>query len=306
MNNALGLLQGLGQFERYARFTIARAALLLAGIGAATVLQPRQLLPLVSAMIVANAIIAVAIVASLTRRCATPITISRDYLREAFRYGLRGHARILLVHITMRLDQFVLGARLAPEYLGWYSVAVALSEAMLMLPDSVGMVLFPKTAQNPAQAPALGARACRATVAVMVLAAAGVFLIAGWVVPLVYGEAFSPAVTPLRVLVWAVVLQAISRVLRNFFYGVGRPQVSIWSTGAAAVTTLIVLFPLVSRYGLLGAAAASVISHAVAATVDLGWARRISGQALGEFLILRVADVQALPGLRRIFSGGDS
>jgi O-antigen/teichoic acid export membrane protein len=228
----------------------------------------------------------------LARRAGWKFPFSKTFLRESFLYGLRGHARVLLMQITVRFDQFALGALLEPKYLGWYSVSVGLAEGLQMLPDSVGMILFPRVASEPGAAGALAARACRCTLLVTLAAAAALALCGKPFVWLLYSKQFLPAVTPLQVLCAAIVFQTASRVLRNYLYGIGRPQLSLWSTGAAAIATVALIFPLVKAYGMVGAALTSLLAQALGAAVDVYLAKRLSGLPAAQFIFPQRSDLR--------------
>jgi O-antigen/teichoic acid export membrane protein len=205
---------------------------------------------------------------------------------------LRGHLRVLLMQITLRFDQFVLGALLEPKYLGWYSVAVGLSEGLQTLPDSVGVVLFPRVARDPDAAAELSARACRCTLLAMLMAALAVGAAATVIIPLLYGRQFLSSVKPLYLLLPAVVFQAASRVLRNYLYGIGRPHFALWGTGVAAVTTLAFIFPLVRNYGMVGAALTSLLAHAGGAVTDIVLSARLSRGSVLSFIVPRKEDLE--------------
>jgi O-antigen/teichoic acid export membrane protein len=177
-------------------------------------------------------------------------------------------------------------------YLGWYSVAAGLSEGLLMLPDSVGMLLFPRVAAEPKTAAVLAARACRCTFLVTFAAAAALALCGKLLIGVLYGQRFLPAVKPLHLLCAAIVFQSASRVLRNYFYGLGRPQLSLWSTGAAGVAIAALIFPLVKTYGMIGAALTSLVAQAIGAAVDVLLATRISAMPPRQFIFPQKADLR--------------
>lgn len=205
---------------------------------------------------------------------------------------MRGQGRVLLTQIAVRFDQFALGAMLDPVYLGWYSVSAGLSSGLLMVPDSVGMLLFPRVAAEPHTAAVLAARACRCTLLVTLAAAAALALCGKLLIGVLYGQRFLPATKPLYLLCGAIVLQSASRVLRNYFYGLGRPQLSLWSTGASGAAIVALIFPLVKAYGMIGAALASLAAQAVGAAVDVLLATRISAMPPSQFIFPQKADLR--------------
>jgi O-antigen/teichoic acid export membrane protein len=88
------------------------------------------------------------------------------------------------------------------------------------------------------------------------------FILAPQVIGILYGEAFLPAVTPLRLLVPGVILYSSSRILTQFYVGqLGRPGVASIISATTAIISLALYFTLVPRFGFTGAAIASSIAY---------------------------------------------
>jgi O-antigen/teichoic acid export membrane protein len=294
LNNTMSIFQGLSEFRAYNIFTVVLSATLLTGVVIVTHTMRHPLLGVVWAVVVTSVVSAVGASLFLGRLAQWRMRFSFAYLREGLLYGLRGHLRVLLMLVTSRFDQFALGSLLQPAVLGWYSISAAMAEGLLLLPDSVGMLLFPKVAGAPQNAAGLTARACRCTLAVTFAAAAALVVAGKWFVVFVYGDQFAPAVLPMQILVVAIVFHSLSRVIRNFLYGFGRPQLSLFSTGAAALVSVTLMFPLVKHYGIIGAACATLVAHLAACIIDLLLTKNIGRVSFRELLIMRKSDLSAL------------
>jgi len=88
----------------------------------------------------------------------------------------------------------------------------------------------------------------------------------------------------------AVIFQAASRVLRNYFYGMGHPQLTLWSAGAAALVTATAVFPLTKNFGMVGAAVSTLLAHGVGAIVDVVVAARLSHASAHHFVVPQKTD----------------
>lgn len=291
-NNAIAILQGLNRFDSFNVQTLLRSIAAFVGVLVVIAWVPNRLMGFVYAGLVTTIASTLVLAFYLGREAKWHFRISMPYLKEAFLFGVRGHLRVLLVQFSLMFDQFLLGAMLAPAYLGWYSVAVGLSQGLIMLPDSVAMVLFPRVAGDQKSAGALTARACRCTLMVMVVAAAVGVAVGRPGIQLLYGEQFLPAISPFQLLLAAMIFQSASRVLRNYLYGMGRPQLTLWSAGAAALVTLVAMYPLVKEYGMIGAAVAGLLAHGVGAVVDLALASRVAQTPTKLFIVPQRADLR--------------
>jgi O-antigen/teichoic acid export membrane protein len=297
LGNLTAILQGAQEFRGYAGLVILRSATLLAAVAAAVAWAPQKLWGIAAATVGAALFCAAVLGWFVWRVSGRRLRWTGDFLRQGFRYGVRGHVSVILQNIILRFDQFVLGATLAPVHLGLYSVAVSLSELPRMLPDAVGVVLFPKVADDPARAGANTARACRVTLVLMVVAALGLVAVAPVFIRLVYGAAFGPAFDALVWLAPSIVFLSLTKILTKYLYGVGRPHWVVLSTGASAVVTVVLIFPMVQAWGMVGAAVTSTVAYGVGALVDLALTVRLSSVPVAEFLWPRRED---FTGLRRL------
>jgi O-antigen/teichoic acid export membrane protein len=122
-----------------------------------------------------------------------------------------------------------------------------------------------------------------------------VVLAARPVVPLVFGAAFLPAASVLAVLMLAACALALFNALSPLMAAFG----STWAlTGvalASGVVNVAMDFLLIPRYGIVGAAAATVVSYGTSAILVLSYAQRRLGENVFRvaWLVLPVALVSS-------------
>ncbi len=89
-----------------------------------------------------------------------------------------------------------------------------------------------------------------------------------------YGNAFVPAVTPLRILLVGIVASSFLQVLSSLLLGSGRLQLLVWATAMGFAINLGLNLVLIPRFGMNGAAVSSAISYSVTGLVLSMVARR--------------------------------
>jgi O-antigen/teichoic acid export membrane protein len=88
------------------------------------------------------------------------------------------------------------------------------------------------------------------------------FVLSGEIVQLFFGRKWSSAGTVLRVLALIIPLRALSLIIGTVFFGLNRPkQVAVGKT-LEAIVFLAALYPLITAFGLTGAAWAGLIAYA--------------------------------------------
>jgi len=97
---------------------------------------------------------------------------------------------------------------------------------------------------------------------------------------------------PLRLLIPGFFFLSIGAVLSGYTSGSGRPEISIYASGLALVTTITLGIWLIPTYGLPAAGFASAVAYFVGTCVALIGYLRLSGNGMAESLIIRGEDIR--------------
>lgn len=186
------------------------------------------------------------------------------WVPKLLRYGLQSYPASLSWMANARIDQFIMSALVSVESLGQYAVAVSYAGVVFPLLGAVPMVLFPHIARGsretagPKIMVGLGVSVLVALAAAIVLAA-----ISRYAIPLLFGAQFNPAVLPAVILLAGTIVLGANYVLSDGLRGLGRPLIPSIGEFVGLLITILALFLLLPRLGMLGAAWASVLSYTV-------------------------------------------
>ena len=216
------------------------------------------------------------------------LTFDRALTKETFRFGLKSYVQNLVGSLNYRLDVYLLALFLAPEQVAFYGVATSLAEVAWYIPNSVGVVLFPRLSNAPIeQIHQITAKVCRNTLAVTVLIVGAMLAVSWLLVPLIYGPAYRATVPPLLVLLPGVLSMCLYKVLTRNFTSRNRQQVSIMASSVALTLNLSLDWKLIPRWGVVGAATASTLGYTAAGMVLLAFFLRESRLSWREALLPR-------------------
>lgn len=247
------------------------------------------------AMFAATSILgAVTLTFGARRAVAASTSTGRATYRELLRFGLPLYPGSLTSFFSSRADVFLLAAILADPStaLGYYSMAVTLAEMATYLPSAVSSVFLPHVAGvGRSEANSHVTRVTRATILLtgavaLAMAPAGTILIS------VILPAFTPALPALYVLLPAVVSLAVSKVVSEYVSGLGMTARTSAATVLGFVVNLGANLVLIPRFGIVGAATASLISYTTTALAITLVASRLAGAPLRTFWLPRLADVR--------------
>jgi O-antigen/teichoic acid export membrane protein len=205
---------------------------------------------------------------------------SRDLARQITSYGLRAQVGGVITLMNLRLDFILLSVMAGPAVLGIYAVASKFAELVKVFSMALTYVLYPRFAKERLEVAAPMARKMLwpaglvTTVAVVPL-----WLLAGFIVPAIYGSKFEPAVLPGRIILVALALDGVAGVVTGFLYGIGRPGLNSVAMGAGLVATVVLDLLLIPRFGAEGAAIASAIAYLTATFTLLWFFTRVSRPA---------------------------
>ena len=219
---------------------------------------------------------------------------NRALAAEGIRYGIRAYPAGVVSFLNLRSDQFLLGYLAGTASVGIYSVAVTVAELLLFFPRALATALMPRiTGADSTSAKHMAASACRHTVGGALLSAV-VLVPIGLLIPVLFGEAYRPSVVPFFLLLPGLGAYALAPVLSTYFSGqLGRPIVTSLFAGMSLALDVILVWALVPRLGVPGAALASTLAYTVTVVAMVTYFRRLTGVGLREMLAVRMEDLAA-------------
>ena len=218
---------------------------------------------------------------------------SSKVFRAEIGYGLRGYFGVVTGFAVLRLDQIMLAIVAPTAIIGLYVVAVALAEITATLASSVADALMPEVAaaNNPKESALLLGRSLRLMIYAHFLVLIPLWVAAPYVLQVIYGEGFVLATGALRVLLLASIVWSAGLTVISGLDGFGHPGLSTIARLASTVTTVAALLIFLPRWGIIGAAAASLLGYGTLLFVALFCFLRQQQIGLWEFLHPRRGDI---------------
>ncbi len=213
--------------------------------------------------------------------------------RDALNYGLRGYPGTVADFATLRMDQLLLGGLASSTAIGLYFVAVRLSEITAILASSVADAVMPEVAaeKRSEHADNLLARSLRLTVYTHLLVLFPLWLAAPHILRFVYGENFRAAGGTLRILLLASVVLTAGGIAISGLNGFGHPGLATVARVASALVTVVALLTLLPRYGIAGAALASLLGYSVMMAIAFIYLIRERKKSAWSYLRPRTSDI---------------
>ena len=247
----------------------------------------------------AGATLVAAVISILLVRRTTNIgwSFHRQLFKDSVRFGLKSYLGGTITFLNYRVNIFLVALFMSVNFVGYYSVSVYMAEALWYLPGAVGTLVFARTpGMKTEEANVSTPRICRNTFFLTIMASLLLFVLGRYIILLLYGPAFLPALKPLWILLPGVVALSIPKVLSNEMAGRGKPIVGTVASGVALAVNVPLSILLIPKIGISGAALASTISYIVGAVVVLGFFLRISKSSLVDTVLLKREDLEIYRG----------
>ncbi|MFQ6115063.1 MAG: oligosaccharide flippase family protein, partial [bacterium] len=166
-----------------------------------TMILKKGVVGAVSAWILSTVTVTVFSIFFINQRVKIKLSLKIHFFKKSLIYGLKAHLGTCAQFLNYRLDMFFVQYFLGFAQLGYYSLAVAISELLWDVPYSVSTALFPKiSSSSKEEASSLTPKMCRNTVFVMLLLSAFVFLFCEIIIRIAYSQVFLASALPLRIL----------------------------------------------------------------------------------------------------------
>jgi O-antigen/teichoic acid export membrane protein len=206
---------------------------------------------------------------------------------------VRGYAANALQVLNYRVDFFILSAVATTAALGHYSVAVAVTTTLWLLPQALSDVLFPRVAalsaaehSNAEELRAfVEAKSVRHTALIVGVSAVLVALALILLVVPVYGTDFRAAIVLGLIRLPGVALIGLAGSLSATIIGRGRPEYGLYTALFCTPATLLLYATLIPALGATGAALASSVSFALNFALTAIFFRRVTGHRILTLLV---------------------
>ena len=216
-----------------------------------------------------------------------------EFFSKSVKFGLQSYLGNVIQFFNYRIDMFLIEVLLNFASVGYYSISVGLAESLWYLPSAVGTMVFARTpGLSEEERNKSTPRVCRNTLFVTIILAIILFFTGKYIILILFGVQYLPALTPLWALIPGIIALSICKVLSNEITGRGKPLIITY----ASIISLIVNIPLniifIPQMGITGSALASSVSYTAATLIVLAKFIKVSKSTVSETLIIKKQDIE--------------
>jgi O-antigen/teichoic acid export membrane protein len=191
--------------------------------------------------------------------------IEKSNWKVFFSYSIIVLITNIIQFLAYRVDYWFVDYFHGKEQLGLYSLAVKLGQVLWILPLLMAGILFPRIAADKTEEEeTIWLKLIRVANVFFLIAAALAALLAGWIIPMMAGKAFSESVIPFIYLLPGLLFFCFNIIFAAYFAGKGLLKINL--TGSVLCLSLVLIgdFLLIPHFGIKGAAIASSLAYTAA------------------------------------------
>jgi O-antigen/teichoic acid export membrane protein len=258
---ASNLLIGLTRIRQYNLFQIVNAFFQLAAIGIATWMS-WGVGGFLTAIALTAAAAAFVLMWFLARLHSLRWRFDRELLGSQFGYAGRVYVVTLLGYGVSRVGVLFLDHYAGKSEIGIYSVAVQLTDVLVLIPSTTAMVLFPNLLKSDIQGQYACTLAVTARIGLIMLALCiSIGVAAYWLIPMLFGDAFMPAVYVLWWMLPGVLALSMTTIISQYLAAEGMPWGNVMAWIAGLLFLVVSCQQLVPQWGARGVAMGSSLTY---------------------------------------------
>ena len=190
--------------------------------------------------------------------------LAKKLLKDSWPLMLSGIA----ISIYMKIDQVMIKNMLDTKAVGNYAVAVRLSEVWYFIPMAITSSVFPAIINAKKISEKLYYERLQKLYDLMVWLALGIalpiMLLSNNIVNILFGIQYQQAAGVLQIYIWATVFVFLGVASSQYLLAENYTKISFFRTLIGAIINIILNISFIPKYGINGAATATVLSQFVA------------------------------------------
>lgn len=205
------------------------------------------------------------------------------FLKSVLKFGWLPMLSLLFVTLNYSVDIFFLEHIGSAEELGYYSFAATIINYVWMLPDAFKEVLFSKSAKKLDRKNIVVS--VQISLASMACCFVGFLFLGKPFIRILYGDEFLPSYSIVLILIVGAFSMAMFKLLGIVLVSQGKRSMHFISLAISVTVNIIANMWAIPRWGMHGAAWASVLSYTVCAWILIPYFCKLFDFSLKELLV---------------------
>lgn len=203
----------------------------------------------------------------------------------------------ILMFLIYRLDFWIVDHFKSKEELGVYSLAVQLSQFILILPSAIEGINLSEVSSNPKKGIVSSNWSIKVTIYISILFSIAIFLFTFFFVESVFGPEFKNVVFSLGILLVGISFFSPVSIISSYLIGIDKFKVNVIAVLIALVLSVFLDFLLIPNMGIVGASIATSIAYLFITVILMNKFLSYSNQNLSQVILISNSEIHQIKNL---------
>lgn len=197
--------------------------------------------------------------------------------------------------INRRIDVYFVQAYRGLQALGQYGLAAQITNFIQEAILPFTQVMNPYLVKSDAEArKEIIGRMGRIIFAASLLLTLFIVVLSPWLIPFLFGKAFAPAIVATQILAFSVLISSMRIVFASYFQSGNQLRYNIQANWLGVLVTIVLDILLIPKWGIEGAAVASIAAYLTSLLYLVYHYRRTTHQPWLDMILLKAEDINWL------------
>jgi O-antigen/teichoic acid export membrane protein len=202
-------------------------------------------------------------------------SFSYEWAKKIFHYGKFSFGTSISAMLSSTIDQMMLGALLSTAASGAFNIAVRIMNLVDIPTNSIAVIVFPQSAKRMVSegkqaVKYLYEKSVGAILAILIPGLLFLYFFPGFIVHIIAGGKYAETILILKITTLYCMLIPFGRQFGTILDSIGQPKTNFLIVVLSATLNLTLNYFLIKRYGVMGAAYATLISNIVSFIIMQG------------------------------------
>jgi O-antigen/teichoic acid export membrane protein len=260
------------------------------------------LIEVVSAMLIAQALIFIFTLAIIIKKFTRPVlsfdfSLCKSLIKAALPFGLAA----VFATIYFQTDTVMLSIMKGDAVVGWYRAAYGLVMGLLFIPGAFVGALYPVLSRyftsSKDSLMVVYEKSFKFLLMLAIPLGIGTTLLADRIILFLYGEEFAPSIIALQILIWVASILFIYSIVGYTLASINKQLVDTHITGISALLNVGLNLLLIPTYSYVGAGIASIVSQVFVFTCEFSYLQKNGYKIEASKIVLKPLCAGAVMGL---------
>lgn len=217
--------------------------------------------------------------------------IHKELIVELLKFGFFPMLALLLTSLNYKIDIIMLNMsrNITMAQIGVYSIGVALADKTVYIPDAVKEILLSKLAKGKKEEEV--ARATRMCFPISIIMVIAIFMVGAPLIDFLYGSEYSGAFSVTVICVFGTAVMVFFKMIAQYNVVNKKQIINVIMLSVSVLVNIVLNILLIPKYGIIGAAIASIIGYFICAIVFVVYFSKVSSIPIREIVFLTKDDL---------------